>query len=183
MTTSHLMPDHVLRAFSDYILKTEDLNAPCEYRGTQSWSDLPLMSLAGIKCSGFDFSCPFAGRKMLTSHGNGPVVSRLPGLRDWQAASTQNITPRTMDVETAMLYGRVYNLEFHSWPYPTPAQMSWQDARTQSKTAEVWLKARVNSGIPAMMRPILLTPQGNLCDLVCSSNHIASYYIYIYIHM
>ena len=82
------------------------------------------MSLAGIKCSGFDFSCPFAGRKMLTSHGNGPVVSRLPGLRDWQAASTQNITPRTMDVETAMLYGRVYNLEFHSWPYPTPAQMS-----------------------------------------------------------
>ena len=69
-------------------------------------SDLPLMSLAGIKCSGFDFSCPFAGRKMLTSHGNGPVVSRLPGLRDWQAASTQNITPRTMDVETAMLYGQ-----------------------------------------------------------------------------
>ena len=41
---------------------------------------------------------------------------------------------------------------------------------------------RVNSGIPAMMRPILiilLTPRGNLCDLVCSSNRIASY-VYIY---
>ena len=164
MTTSHLMPDHVLRAFSDYILRTEDLNTPCEYRGTQSWSDLPLMSLAGIKCSGFDFSCPFAGRKMLTSHGNGPVVSRLPGLRDWQAASTE------------ISRQEPWMLSFTPGHTQPPAQMSWQDARTQSKTAEVWLKARVNSGIPAMMRPILLTPQGNLCDLVCSSNHIASYY-------
>jgi hypothetical protein len=70
---------------------------------------LLLMSLAGIKRSGFDFPCPF-GRKMRgESHGNGPVVSR-PGLRDHQGSLAgskyRNITPRTMDVETAMLYGQ-----------------------------------------------------------------------------
>ena len=45
---------------------------------------LLLMSLAGIKRSGFDFPCPFGRKMRRESHGNGPVVS--------------NITPRTMAV-------------------------------------------------------------------------------------
>ena len=37
---------------------------------------LLLMSLAGIKRSGFDSSCPFGRKMRRESHGNGPVVSR-----------------------------------------------------------------------------------------------------------
>ena len=119
------MPDHAVQASSDYILWTEDRNTPCLRRHAKLIGfTLLLMSLAGIKRSGFDFPCPFGRKMRRESHGNGPVVSR-PGLRDHQGSLAgskyRNITPRTMDVETAMLYGRVYNLEFHSWPYPTPS--------------------------------------------------------------
>ena len=37
---------------------------------------LLLMSLAGIKRSGFDSSCPFGRKMRRESPGNGPVVSR-----------------------------------------------------------------------------------------------------------
>ena len=38
--------------------------------------NLLLMSLAGMKRSGFDSSCPFGRKMRRESHGNGPVVSR-----------------------------------------------------------------------------------------------------------
>ena len=78
---------------------------------------------------------------------------------------------------------RVSNLEFHSWPYPTPSPNVLRGCKNpvQNCISNISMAqrrgsphTRVNSGIPAMMRPILLTPRGNLCDLVCSSNRIAS---------